>query len=374
MRKLLMIGFLDSPHFARWVEAVAEGSDYHLELFSSSPSRSINSKLQTVLDNYGHRVTIAKNSPRLPWLTYIVDKIPGLATRKRGLKHCIANGDFDLIHFFEMQHAGYLLAGLNAELGTKCAYSNYGSDIYWFSRFSKHSQRIDRALSLVDLVFYECSRDYDYMKSKTKEGCLFKKTINSGGLRPASNASSDERLTILVKGYSNRWGMALWSIFQLTSLRRQILGQYRIVIYSCDYHVPLIAKLWGMLFGLDVKTHLKGSLSHEETLRLFGDALAHVAISRSDGVPSSTLEAMGGGAIPIQSNTACMEDWIEHGVNGFLIPRDPVAFRGAVEKILQDKSFVLKASSANMRKIQDSHSYEKVQADILEGYQKLFGD
>ena len=39
-----------------------------------------------------------------------------------------------------------------------------------------------------------------------------------------------------------------------------------------------------------------------------------------DGRPNSMLEAMAMGSLPIQSDTACIEGWLEDGQNAFVVP------------------------------------------------------
>lgn len=373
-KQFLLIGFLDSPHFARWVEILLDNTDYDLLLFGSSPARRLNPKLADLIDKRGQRVSVSADSPKIPVITFLSDKLLKTSFLRKGLERCLAENKFDLIHFFEMQHSGYLLDKVKNKPNTKYAYSSYGSDIFWFRRYQSHKRKISSALEHVDLVFYECERDMDFMRASTKTNCKFVKTVNSGGLKPAESLNQNPRNIILVKGYSNKWGMALWSLWNLGKIKSQIKGQFKVVVYSCDFHVPALAWLWGALLGIRVKSFLKGKLSHSETLELFEKSIMHVAISKSDGIPSSTLEAMRGGAIPIQSNTACMEDWITNGENGFLINIEGVDLREAAERILEDEDFVSTAQKTNQDLIRKKHSPEGVGGLVADAYREVVGE
>lgn len=374
MKKVLLIGFLDSPHFARWVELLLDKSDLNLVLFSSSPGRRLNPKLVEILSNSPYRVTISSWSPRYPWFTYLLDLFPLIELRARKLNKCLRETKFDAIHYFEMQHSGYLLTKSAPPGITPVAYSNYGSDIFWFSRFQAHAKKIAKALAITDLVFYECDRDLEFIQNHVKPGARLCKTVNSGGLRERAVDTDKARDTILIKGYSNKWGRALWVLWQLKSARNEIRGKFRIVLYSCDYHVPVLAAFWSALFRIKVESYLKGSLTHEQTLELFNGAIMHIAVSRSDGIPSSTLEAMQGGAIPIQSSTACMEEWIIHGRTGFLIEERSDELLLAFHRILSDADFRAKAAKKNKSAIRDRHDSNLVGNAVAGVYKELLSN
>ena len=372
--KVLLIGFLDSPHFARWVELVLLNTSYSIILFSSSPSRRMNSKLQKLIYAGDGRIELSPFSPKRPWLTSLFDLIPGVNIRRRRLGNCLNTEKLAAVHFFEMQLSGYLVSGLPKDPNVKYVYSNYGSDINWYRQYERHVKKIRRALSLVDLIFYECERDLSFMKRATSKRSLYVKTINSGGLPEPNYSLNQDRNKILIKGYSNKWGMALWTLFRLSKIRNELPENLSVELYSCNFHVPIIAKLWGLINKIEVRTHLKGKLTHDQTLLLFENAIMHIAISRSDGIPSSTMEAMRGGAIPVQSNTACLSDWIENGRNGFLIEIDRHALWNAVTRIVHDSRFTTEARQLNYQAIDEKHNRKAVGRLAADAYRQLLGD
>lgn len=353
---------------------IADVQNVEIQLFCSSPARRMNGLLVESLKSHSGVISVAQESPRKPWLSSLIDLMPLIQSRKQMLQKCVQRENFDVIHYFEMQHSGYLLRNVEIPTASRLAYSNYGSDIYWFYKFPNHARKIRALLSSTDLVFYECSRDLPTLSYNIKSSARLIKTINSGGLAPKKSLVDQTKNAILVKGYSNRWGQSIWAIRTILQLSPLIRDRFRVIMYSCDYHVPSIARLFSMLHGIKLETHLKGSLSHKETLSLFEQAMTHVAISKSDGVPSSTLEAMQAGAVPIQSKSACMEDWITDGVNGFLIDKDRSQLQRSLQKVLTDDQFRTRASRFNSEKLNKSHSVEKVSSAMLEGYEFLFDE
>jgi glycosyltransferase involved in cell wall biosynthesis len=61
--------------------------------------------------------------------------------------------------------------------------------------------------------------------------------------------------------------------------------------------------------GLDIEINKKGALSHEQMLNLFSRSAVYVGLSESDGISTSLLEAMAMGAVPVQTSTACCDEW-----------------------------------------------------------------
>jgi glycosyltransferase involved in cell wall biosynthesis len=50
-------------------------------------------------------------------------------------------------------------------------------------------------------------------------------------------------------------------------------------------------------------------MSHKQVLEMFAISKIYVGLSESDGISTSMLEAMAMGAIPVQTSTACCDEW-----------------------------------------------------------------
>lgn len=369
-KSLLFIGFFDSPHFARWIENVLESTDYELTIFCSSPARRINPYLKRLISENESRLRISKNSPKNPFFAYLIDKMPLVNQRSKALKNEIGNRH-DIVHYFEMQHSGYLLLPLISELSSeRVVYSNYGSDIFWFKKYKGHRKKMEKVLSVTDLVFYECERDLVFLRIHCPKTTEYVWTINSGGLREIPRYSdSNERDIILIKGYSNKWGRALKSLILVIKARRILLDSgLRVVVYSADFHVPFLARMTSLFSGLNVETFSKGALAHEQVLLLMRKSILHLAISRSDGIPSSTLEAMACGSIPIQSSSACMGTMISNGENGFLVDESSSNLNEIFSNIVRDKSFRAAAQRTNNEVIRSIYASSEISSTLSPAY------
>lgn len=153
--KILLLGFLDSPHFARWLEILLQNTNYYFLLFGSSPARRLNPKLFDLMRRYYQRVSGSADSTEIPVITYLSDKLLRTSFLIKKLETCLSKNKFELIHFFEMQHSGYRLDQINNKPDTKYANSSYGSDIFWFGRYRSHKNKIRFALKNVDLIFLQ---------------------------------------------------------------------------------------------------------------------------------------------------------------------------------------------------------------------------
>ena len=82
---------------------------------------------------------------------------------------------------------------------------------------------------------------------------------------------------------------------------------------------------------------LLGSLGHEETLQAMRDADVVVCPSRDETMPIVLLEAMSLAKPTISFDVGGIHEWIDHGVNGLLVPaQDTDALAAAIERLTAD--------------------------------------
>lgn len=90
-------------------------------------------------------------------------------------------------------------------------------------------------------------------------------------------------------------------------------------------------------------------ISEDELAYYYRNSHIYVSLSRSDSTSVSLLEAMASGCFPIVSDIPANREWIEDGVNGFLIPLDDT--NKLSEKIIVsfiDKRLINSAVSKNL--------------------------
>jgi hypothetical protein len=200
--------------------------------------------------------------------------------------------------------------------------TNYGSDIYWFRKFRGHRKKIEALLRISNFYSAECDRDVELAKVHGFNGFSLPVFPNAGGLTQVDLLSSPvislrERSLIVVKGYHGWAGRALVAVRALVSLRG-VLSDYRIVFYSTSLLVRAAVFL-SPLKKISI-CFSKGALSHEQMMHLMLQARLYIGVSKTDGISTSALEALSRGAFPIQSSTSCLNEWIEDGFSGSLLP------------------------------------------------------
>jgi glycosyltransferase involved in cell wall biosynthesis len=109
-----------------------------------------------------------------------------------------------------------------------------------------------------------------------------------------------------------------------------------------------------------------------ELLRHHGLSRISIGINLSDGVPNSLLEAMLMGALPIESEGSCANEWIEHEKTGFIVPpEDPQTIAGAIKAALWDDGLVDRAAVQNQRVIEERMEVLQIRMRAINMYRGI---
>lgn len=339
----------DSVHLGRWLEQF-EGADFEFYLFPSSPHRRIHSKISNL---------VASGSLRLPWHLrvsalplWLLDRVLSDWCRGALLALELRKIRPDLVHILEFQNAGYLylrgrkLSRSFAEVPVLL--TPYGSDMYWFRRFKKHESRLRQLLKAASAMSCECRRDEIIAAELGFTGTYLPRIPAFGKVgRSLGSDNKSQRDLVVIKGYQNRWGRALNAIEAVRRVEGRLDG-YEIHIFSCNIRTLLAARRWRKKSNLEIFTYRKNSLSHKEVQALFSRAEIYLGLSVSDGISASMIEAMVNGAIPIQSDTSCCGEWLDHARGGFLVKYDDIAqIEEHITFILESEEFRREARKVN---------------------------
>ena len=80
------------------------------------------------------------------------------------------------------------------------------------------------------------------------------------------------------------------------------------------------------------------------------------------------------GSFPIQSCTACADEWIDSGVNGLIVPpEDPELVEAAIRHAMTDNSMVDAAGSRNWSIARDRLEAAKLNAEAVAAYRLIAG-
>ena len=368
--RVLFVAMANSIHTSRWVDQLA-GQGWDLHLFPSTDSWvEIHPQLGNVtLHHTGfrnparsekgvrfRRVSLASRVADV-WQRRVLKEEEGTRRRAERLARLVARLAPDIVHSLEIQHAGYLTWEARQRLGKPFPpwiVTNWGSDIYLYGRLAEHAPKIRNVLAGCDYYSCECLRDVSLAKSFGFAGTVLPVFPNAGGFdltgveRLRQPGSSSSRRAIMLKGYQHWGGRALTGLRALERCA-DLLGGYEVWIYSATPDVAVAAELFAESTGIRVELLPKGT-SHPEILSRHGRARISIGLSISDAISTSLLEAMMMGSFPIQSWTACADEWIEDGRTGFLVPPDdPEAVEAAIRNVLADDGLVDLAAEENLR-------------------------
>ena len=312
-KRILVICMFDSIHSARWLSQFQD-QDIEFLLFPSSPHRRIHKNLKSLVA--GNSAASYKLFPLSRFFglpLWIADKFVDNWFRSSLVKRAIRTFKPDFVHAMELQNAGYIAAkAMTSKSDSKLIATNWGSDIFWFQQFPKHRQKLAQLLKIADYYSCECNRDVALAKSLGFKGHVMPVIPNAGGF---SREVLDQKVPLLqdrrviaIKGYHGWVGRAKVALEAVEAIAGD-LKSYRLVVYSANRGTIRLANQIARRAGLDITVFGKGKLSHNQVLELFASAKIYVGLSLSDGISTSLLESMAMGAIPVQTATACCDEW-----------------------------------------------------------------
>ena len=336
MPRILFVAMPNSIHTVRWISQVAD-QGWDLFLFPvdhTIPHRGLHNLTifgsdllrPAVLDR---RVRYKRWPSYYFYRDYLERRFKHRSTlfKAKALARAIQYSKPDLIHALEFQHSAYMTMEAKNPLTVpfpKWIATNWGSDIYLFGRLRAHKQKILEVLANCDFYSAECQRDVELAWQMGFNGRVLPVLPNGGGydlqqaLTLRKPGSTSERKVIALKGYNGWAGRALVGLYALKLCVDQLSG-YEVVIYSAEQEdVRIAAELFEQDTG--IKVTILPQTSHEEILKLHGRARISIGLSISDAISTSLLEAMMMGSFPIQSGTACANEWITEGKSGFIVP------------------------------------------------------
>lgn len=377
---ILLVAMPDSIHVVRWIKQL-DGQVWDIHLFPSNGGTVIHSEMAGVTFHspffslpvdFCPAQTIESVSSFFfrasAFLWWRIERffMPDLRVRK--LVKVIRRLRPDVVHSLEMQAAGYLtLEAAKQFQGSFPSWlvTNWGSDIYLFGRLKQHKAKIVDVLANCDYYSCECERDIELARKFGFRGQTMPVFPNTGGFDLAGLAvarsliQTSSRKFIMLKGYQNWSGRALVGIRALYRCA-DILAGYTVAIYSAPTDVVIAAELFTDETGIPVQI-IQENTPHQEMLSLHAQARISIGLSISDAISTSFLEAMVMGSFPIQSCTACADEWIEHGVSGMIVPpEDTDIIEMAIRTALTDDRLVNNAAEINWRIAQ-----ERLDSDLL---------
>jgi len=354
--KVLVICMLDSVHSARWLSNFTN-ENIEFVLFPSTPNRKVHKLTENLIQNSDKtkaKYSINKKISIFSIPIWVIGYLTRLTFPALLIKKIVNQKNIQIIHAMELNHAGYLVNKVH-DLGMpnhiKIISTNWGSDIFWFQRYSKHLHKIKKLMKISDIYSAECHRD---LQLATKFGFtgVFRPVLpNSGGflrteIEKAQLLPPSSRKSIVIKGYESFVGRASIALEAIAEVK-DLVSETEIHIYSANRKTIQLAKRLRNTTNLNITTYPKKSLSHEQMLELFRNARIYLGVSLSDGISTSLLEALATGAFPIQTNTSCAVEWITDGTSGFIVSPEKTSVASALKEALLNDKLVDTAAQLN---------------------------
>jgi glycosyltransferase involved in cell wall biosynthesis len=361
--KILFVGMVDSPHFQKWLSVYCDEFPM-MKVFVFPSDRPRQKRLlfsETSNDKKRYSEFSLSRSRKLNFCLFLgFDKLLGKKWRAYCLGKLILKERPKLIHFHETQHGAYIynLISNSRDIPTNIykILSTWGSDLILYSQFKSHQSNLEVTLSWVDLLTAERFADLEVAKTFNFKGRFefpIYITVGTESSGPKGNRPS-KRKVVLIKGYQDLPGRAL-SALEAVSLLSEQLENYSLRIYSASGIVQRRAKELNRDHGLDILCLKR--ISRKEMDKMFSEARIAISLAISDGLPGSLVEAMKGGAFPIQSRNSAGLDFLENGVTGFLVdPEDINEIKMSMKIALENDHLVDSAYPKSLKVLEEKYS------------------
>jgi len=389
--KIFIVAMSESIHTARWISQISD-QGWEIHLFPSTDKGFTHQLLKNLKIYHTFYDKLKKNNKNV-----IVHGIPvnhklisfllrkGLSRlfpsfRLNQLVRLIKKIKPDIIHSLEIQRAGYLVMDAKKKITNNFPswiVTNWGSDIYLFGKLPDHKNKIKEILKECDFYSCECDRDIYLAKDMGFEGEVLPVFPNTGGFdlskvkKMRQEGNSSERRIIMLKGYQHWAGRALVGLRALERCADLLKG-YEIVLYSTSKDVELAAIIFSQSTGIPVKI-LPNDTTHIEMLSWHGRARISIGLSISDAISTSLIEAIVMGSLPIQSCTACADEWINNMESGIIVhPEDVDVIEKAIRTGLINDELVNRASELNWKTANERLDSNLIKSKTIKLYNHYF--
>jgi glycosyltransferase involved in cell wall biosynthesis len=283
---------------------------------------------------YGHGVLA--NLRARPWLGLFVPAL--LVNFVRAARQI----DADLVH------AHWLPAGwVAARSGKPYVVQVWGTDVELARRAPWLARRVLRGARLV------IAASNDLAERARALGAREVRVIPSGVELPAQIGEEAEPPEVLYAGRLSSEKGVLELVEAADGLNLVVAGDG-----------PLRARVPGA----------RGFVPHDELQRLYARAAVVVCPSRREGFGVACLEAMAHGRPVVATTVGGLRDLVVDGETGIVVPpRDPVALRTALTKLLADRDLRRRLGSAGRERARAGFSWDAVTDATLAAYSEAAG-
>jgi glycosyltransferase involved in cell wall biosynthesis len=361
--RVLVVGWISGMHMVRWVDLLAP-LDWDIHVVSGAGEEEAHPELG--------------GSVELHALPFDPDE-PGSAPQR--LAAFIERLQPDVVHTHELQHAGYLTLDarrfVRGRFPTWVA-TTWGSDLAFYGRVERHRLRLQRLMLAIDVLGHECHRDVGLARAFGFRGRALHVSPVGGGfdldaLAPLrSPGPTSARRTIALKGYDGWVYRGVGAVEAIDRCLGSIDGTPvdRLAVYLPNPSTVARAEELCARHGLALD--LLERVPHAEIMRTHGHSRASLALTETDGISTSFLEALVMGSFPVQSFGGCAGEWARDGEGAlFVDPDDVDGAARALRRALTDDALVDRAAAVNATTAARHLERRHVNAVALRAYEEV---
>jgi glycosyltransferase involved in cell wall biosynthesis len=317
--RIMLVCMVNSIHVARWISQF-DSKDYEFFLIPSTPTRKSHPEI-TKLSTTNGNIKVSPFGGKLSQFLWGFDLVLGNKLRSALMRYAYRRYMPDLVHALEFQHGAYLAEQALRTLPRTVPFiaTCYGSDIFWFKNYPRHLRRIKSVLSRADFYSAECHRDVLLAKEFGFSGIVLPVIPNAGGMPPkfleAPLVLPRDRRLVMIKGYDSWVGRGSKAVQAISQIAGS-LNDFEFIVYSAERRTRAAIRKLPSDLRARFTVFKKGKLPHVQVMNYFGRALLYIGVSESDGISTSLLEALAMGCYPVQTNTACTNEWFRNGLDG----------------------------------------------------------
>jgi glycosyltransferase involved in cell wall biosynthesis len=326
--RLCVLGDLDSIHTRRWMKPfVANGHEVHAVSYYRPQAEPEGVHLHVLDDRPRKAAAAPAASSRARALPpNLLRVVNGLRYRRHGLARVIRDVAPDVLHAHYVVEYGFFAA---TAAFRPLVVTAWGSDVLVAARSSPLAQAITRyTLRGADLV----TSNNKHMTCQLREmgvpprklativfgadAFFLERQADSVNLLPSESAHPP---TIISTRSLDSPLYNVDTVLRSMALLRARRPDAQLLVAGTGRLRPKLEALARDL-GVDESTRFLGWLDDDALRDAFLRSHVYVSVPNSDATSVSTLSAMAAGCFPVLSDLPTQREWVEDGVNGFLVP------------------------------------------------------
>ncbi|HXG84620.1 MAG TPA: glycosyltransferase [Pyrinomonadaceae bacterium] len=387
--RVLVVCFTESTHSQSWIDLFGDDNEFDVRVFAHNlAAEGLYLPQEWKKPTYvlEHPTIPRENAeiislfPNLRYAKFISARISTrLSLADWYLRKVIDKWKPDIVHSLSLLPAGYFTwqalskVKINRPL---FVVSSWGSDINLGKDDAGDKLKIQEVLNNCDGFIADCERDIGNALNLglPKESLAFDFAVPvTGGIDIYKNTDVlpvEKRNVILLpkafEGFNNK----ILPVLEALNILRDKLEGFEVHLLLASEEVKKYLALMPEAFKKYCYVH--SQLPGNEVLDLMKRSRVMVAPSISDGTPSTLLEAMSVGALPLVSPLESIKEWIEDGKNGLLAHAlYPDKIVKALDRALTDDELFNSASIINREIIEKRADRRQIQPQVMNYYKRL---